>query len=675
VLTLASPPIFGLTLSLLAAAPGPDAEALRAPAETRRPDIFDPGRAFAGDRFSGADVDLAWVGAGHAGGRASGHRAGEARKRSAVPHEILVDLHDALSDAEVRALDAAFPGIELRLNSIHAEDERLYVAATEPAPARGILKRLARDPRVEHAEFNWIYRLVKAPDPSAARRDAPAPHRRLPAEVDDPYFAKQWSFPMIGVPRAWAHADGEGVVVGVIDTGVAFEDHKKFRRVEDLRGTGFVEGYDFIHDTAHPNDDHGHGTHVAGTIAQTTNNGIGVAGIAPRAKIMPLKVLSRRGAGTAGDIADAIRFAADEGADVVNLSLGGGPRSLIMEAAVRYARTKGVLVVCAAGNGGRARVEYPAAYVGAFAVSSVGPDGQLAYYSSYGRQIAVAAPGGNKQLGKGAGILQNTITPAEPTTTNTYLEFQGTSMAAPHAAGVAALVMSAGVRDVTTVERILRETARDAGAQGWDERYGDGVLDAARAVERAHKTSPPATRAAAPNAEAAPAMRPVGGAAPARIGLPEVNGVDRRAFRWRQTFEALALALAWVAFVGVRVRGRRAPFSFGPALGAAALGVLAAAAPWFPLLRGAPWQSVVPALGAALLMLQVRRLRPALFGLAAGWTVALAVQIPALWADVQGIPGTAGWLDRGWLLLQTGLLLLLTQRLARLLLGRTAPTR
>src|SRR5690606_11854912 len=119
--------------------------------------------------------------------------------------------------------------------------------------------------------------------------------------------------------------------------------------------------------------DHGHGTHSAGTIAQSTHNGKGVIGLAWRCKVMPLKVLSAQGWGTTSDIADAIRFAADNGAHVLSLSLGGGGYSKVMRDAVAYAHAKGCTVVCAAGNANRPKVEYPAAYPGALAISSVGP--------------------------------------------------------------------------------------------------------------------------------------------------------------------------------------------------------------------------------------------------------------------------------------------------------------
>jgi serine protease len=228
----------------------------------------------------------------------------------------------------------------------------------------------------------------------------------------------------------------------------------------------------------HANDEHGHGTHVAGTIAQATDNAAGVAGVAFEATLMPVKVLDAFGSGSSAAISDAIRWAADHGAKVINMSLGGGGRSVVMGNAVEYARKKGVVVVCAAGNGGRGVVEYPAAYPGSVAVGSVGPKGTKAPYSSWGKELDVAAPGGDKSQGEEAGILQNTIAPGDYTK-SVYAYYQGTSMATPHVAAVAALIYAAGAKNPDQVEKALFASAHPpAGQTGWSETYGHGIIDA-----------------------------------------------------------------------------------------------------------------------------------------------------------------------------------------------------
>jgi serine protease len=292
---------------------------------------------------------------------------------------------------------------------------------------------------------------------------------------NDPDFSKQWHLKAAGAPSAWDTTRGEGVTVAVIDTGIY--------PVDDLDAARIVKGHNFVGRNDDARDDHAHGTHVAGTIAQSTGNGKGVAGMAPQARLMPVKVLSAFGSGTSHDIADGIRWAVDHGARVLNLSLGGGGRSLAMESAVRYARRKGAIVVCAAGNSGSRGVSFPAAYPGAFAVSAVGPKGFAAPYTSYGPQVRIAAPGGDKSLGEEAGVLQQTL--AEGSTTEAdYRWFQGTSMATPHVAGAAALIMSLGVTAPGAVEDLLADSARSA-PESNREKYGAGLLDAAAAVRRA----------------------------------------------------------------------------------------------------------------------------------------------------------------------------------------------
>ena len=378
---------------------------------------------------------------------------------SAVPHALVVDFRDGTPAEEV-AERARRWGLSLRLNSV--EGVRSGIAIAEGVDdVDGALARIRGDADVEEAE-------------PLVRMEA------LAYTPNDPEFPKQWNLRMIHMPEAWDLSRGKGVVVAVIDTGIAYEDHDDYVQVPDLSGARFVPGYDFVHDTDHPNDDNGHGTHVAGTIAQRTNNGIGVAGVAFEARLMPLKVLDRSGIGNSADIADAIRWAVDHGAKVLNLSLGGPGYSGVMERAVAYARAKGAVVVCAAGNAGIGQVSYPAAYAGAVAVGAVGPDGQLAPYSSWGEALDLVAPGGNTKLGPGNGILQATIDRTDYRKP-VLAEYQGTSMATPHVSGVAALLFAAGARTPDEVEKALFEGARSEGA--WTPRAGHGRLDALGALE------------------------------------------------------------------------------------------------------------------------------------------------------------------------------------------------
>jgi serine protease len=383
-----------------------------------------------------------------------------------VPHALVIDFRDGTPAEEV-AERARRWGLPLRFNSVEGTRSGIAIAdGVDDVDAA--LARVRGDADVEVAEP-----LVQV--------------QALAFTPNDPEFGKQWNLRMIHMPEAWDISHGKGVTVAVIDTGIAYENRDDFVQVPDLAGARFVEGYDFVNDTTHPNDENGHGTHVAGTIAQRTNNGVGVAGIAFEARLMPLKVLDRSGIGNSADIADAIRWAVDHGAKVLNLSLGGPGYSGVMERAVAYARSKGAVVVCAAGNSGQGQVSYPAAYAGAVAVGAVGPDGQLAPYSSYGEALDIVAPGGNTRLGPGNGILQATIDRSD-FRKPVLAEYQGTSMATPHVAGVAALLFAAGARSPDEVERALYAGAQSEGA--WTPRAGHGRLDALGALNALGKTAP-----------------------------------------------------------------------------------------------------------------------------------------------------------------------------------------
>ncbi|NJM88244.1 MAG: S8 family serine peptidase [Hydrococcus sp. RU_2_2] len=337
------------------------------------------------------------------------------------------------------------------LNSVFSVKNNLYIVKGNEQLLK-ILKNSPLKQFVEHIEPNYIYQTSDIPN--------------------DPDYSKQWNLRSINIERAWEETKGAGVTVAVIDTGVS--------RVPDLEQTELVEGYDFVNDRINASDDNGHGTHVAGTVAQSTNNNYGVAGIAYEAKIMPLKVLSASGGGTVSDISEAIRFAADNGADIINMSLGGGGESQVMKDAIAYAHEKGVVVVAAAGNANRNAVEYPARYPHVIGVSALDSSGEKAPYSNYGAGVDISAPGGSA---KGT-ILQETIDPE--TGRAVFVGFQGTSMASPHVAGVAALIKASGVSDPDEVFNVLTQSSRKVTEDPFNH-YGAGQLDSAEAVKLALK--------------------------------------------------------------------------------------------------------------------------------------------------------------------------------------------
>ena len=408
------------------------------------------------------------------------------------PTRLLVDFRDDASAAAIAA-----PGYrEVPLSDYSARDHLFrvdFATADEAAAARA---KLAADPDVESVDYDSLATIP----PDEQSQELAATGSSMEAECaagahdgggfpNDACFKYQWHLRQIGAPAAWKETNGKGAVVAVIDTGVT--------KVADLANTKFVPGYNFVTNTDDASDDHGHGTHVAGTIAQSTNNGLGVAGVAYGASIMPLKVLSARGSGSMGAIAQAIRWAADHGANVINMSLGGSFAVGTISSAVKYAHGKGVVIVAAAGNDGRGRVSFPARYPGVIAVASTQFDEKTTFYSNWGPEVDIAAPGGNTRVdqngdGKPDGVLQHTIVPNDITHTD-YLWFMGTSMASPHVAGVAALIVGAGVRRPEAVEQILLGTARKpksmANATGAriDDHYGAGIVDAAAAVAKARE--------------------------------------------------------------------------------------------------------------------------------------------------------------------------------------------
>jgi serine protease len=362
---------------------------------------------------------------------------------------LVIDFREDIGETELEkklsTIEREF-NQKIALNSIFSIDDRIYTLKGD----RQALDRLRRELKsdVEYIEPNYLYYALETPN--------------------DPDYSKQWNFRSINLEQAWDDSKGEGITVAVIDTGVS--------AVPDLADTQMVEGYDFVNDRKNASDDVGHGTHVAGTIAQSTNNNYGVAGIAYKATIMPIKVLSGGGGGTISDIAEGIKFAADNGAKIINMSLGGGGDSQLMREAIDYANKKGTVIIAAAGNENRNSSSYPARYPNVISVAAIDASGKKAPYSNFGAGVDISAPGGS-ETGK---ILQNTID--SKTGESIFVGYQGTSMASPHVAGVAALIASISDNNPENIRKILLESTRKINEDPLNH-YGAGQLDAAAAVK------------------------------------------------------------------------------------------------------------------------------------------------------------------------------------------------
>jgi serine protease len=393
-----------------------------------------------------------------------------------------------------------------------------------------------------YANFD-IVALAPGTDPEAAAlrlsaqpdvEYAQARYRIRPRFVpNDPLYAQQWNYPAIDMERAWDinPSASSSITVAVIDSGVAYRSgllrfqtvpfrlngvpHPSLGAVDvpfagapDLGGPGrVVAPRDFIWDDELALDFSGHGTHVAGTIGQLTNNGVGAAGMASGVRIMPIKVISgpwdvifdNQVFGSDDLVARGIRYAVDNGANVLNMSIGRtGPAAPVIRDALLYATSRGAFVAIAAGNDflNGNPIERPADSApeieGVVAVGAVGRDRARARYSSTGAYVELSAPGGDvSRGGQPAAILQQTLA---PDFTDTFLfgpagyraprfdvfEFrfnQGTSMAAPHVSGFAALLMQQGITSPAAIEAAMKRYATDLGTPGPDNEYGHGLIN------------------------------------------------------------------------------------------------------------------------------------------------------------------------------------------------------
>jgi serine protease len=376
---------------------------------------------------------------------------------------------------------------------------------------------LRSNPHVVYAEPNFLASISATPlsfdpDDSGALEGTPEA-----SSSSGGWAFKQWNFLAFeesagGMPTspggidavgAWRNLieagrpGASGVVVAVLDSGIAYRSlGTRFRRSPDFDGNQFVAGYDFVEHDRLPLDESGHGTHVAGTIAERTDNGVGLTGLAYRAKLMPVRVLDREGFGTALDIAKGIRFAVAHRAQVINMSFNFacGTRVPMVEEALREASEEGVVTVASAGNlGSENCVSPPATGPRVIAVGGTTEGGCLGDYSLAGAAIDIVAPGGGVPRSRcpsvaARPIYQVTLQP-DPETFAIPANYVGTSMAAAHVSGVAAMILASGATNpalkpkarVSAVTRKLRHTARDLGLPRIEQ--GAGLLDAAAATE------------------------------------------------------------------------------------------------------------------------------------------------------------------------------------------------
>jgi serine protease len=402
--------------------------------------------------------------------------------------QVLVKFHDGISDNTMLEIQNA---IGTGTISIHRMGVR-KISVPEGMTEQQLVDLLNLDPRVDYAELNSVCHAFTTPN--------------------DPEYSFQWHFPAVNAPSAWEISAGSGIVVAILDTGIAYEDYPipphelatvregitNYYRAPDFGGTNFVAGYDFVNNDDHPNDNSSHGTHVAGTVAQTTNNRLGTAGLAFDCSLMPVKVLDYQGSGAAAELADGIYWAVDNGAEVINMSLGWFPGydpGATVHDAVQYAYNHDVVMVASSGNWGTGTIAFPAAYPEVIAVGATKYDNGITDYSQYGPEQEVMAPGGDIYLdenmdGEVDGVLQQTFVGhsfgppevlADPTDFDYYF-YDGTSMAAPHVAALAALMIANGQTGVENIRSILHATATDLGEPGWDEHYGYGLIDAYAAL-------------------------------------------------------------------------------------------------------------------------------------------------------------------------------------------------
>lgn len=393
-----------------------------------------------------------------------------------MPGELIVEFRRS---AGVREAENAIRDIgAVRARQI-AASQRYWVKLDQGVPVDGALTQLRAMPEVDYAEANGVLRAFFSPN--------------------DSLFNLQWNFRMLNVERMWDIQRGDpGVVVAVLDTGIAYENFGPYRKAPDWGDTVFVPGFNVFTQDGHANDDNFHGTHVASTIAEATNNTTGVTGLAFRCAVMPVKVLDAEGFGSFAGIAEGIDFAVRNGAKVINMSLGGDASfpSAAVTRAIETAVAQGVTVVAASGNESGA-VSFPANLPTVIGVGAVGVRKTQASYSNFGPELDLVAPGGDvcgdflcdaDGDGEPDGVLQQTFDPDVAAQTGRFDDFglfyvAGTSEATPHVAALAALLYQQGIKDPAAIQAAMEQTAEDLGPTGRDDRYGHGLIRPVEALK------------------------------------------------------------------------------------------------------------------------------------------------------------------------------------------------
>ncbi len=402
------------------------------------------------------------------------------------PRLIVGFTPDATDTSRVATLGRA--GIRAKGTSIRPL--RAVVVPVAPGALAATRAKLLARADVAYVEVDHVARAYDL-DEAAASGVAAA------WRPNDTFLSQQWALSTLGAERAWEHARGTGVTIAVLDTGVDYIHPDLAGRV-DL-------GRDFVDNDDDPMDVQGHGTHVAGIAAGAADDGFGVAGIAPGSRILAVRVLDADGAGNYSQVANGIVHAAQKGAKVINLSLGGPEQSELLRAAIDFAASRGAIVTCASGNESARSIGYPARYESCLAVGATTSADGHAPFSNQGTGLDLVAPG--------AQILSSTMG-------GQHEAWDGTSMASPYAAGTAALLFSQGLGR-RAVDDTLRSTARDLGAPGSDTTCGAGRIDAGAAVEAGTR----APRAAADTT--APAVSGV------EVGAPVRSGGNRTVTTWK----------------------------------------------------------------------------------------------------------------------------------------------